>query len=227
MTRQGHDTLGAIVSQLEQQHSPPEPRRVGRPRGPRRDPAARREELLDAAADAIRACGPDASMADMAQAAGVSRPILYDHFGDRAGVAAALAARAADDLATGLSRVFGEARPVREAVARGIDIFCRFVEEEPDLYRFLETAATPADAATMEATIGGPLGMVFSGALEAAGKDPAPGVVWGHAALGMVFAAAEWWSTTKRISRRRLVEHLTDLLAGGLESAGITSVGGS
>jgi AcrR family transcriptional regulator len=202
-------------------------RRVGRPRGPRRDPAERREELLAAAVTAIREHGPEVSMAELAEAAGVTRPILYDHFGDRAGVAAALAERFAAELAAGLAGVFAGPVPARAAIARGIDLFCRFVDKEPDVYRFLQATASPADAATMESTVGRPLGEIFAAALAAAGADPAMGQTWGHAVLGMVFAAAEWWSLTRRISRQELVAHLTDLLAGGLSGAGITTFGGS
>ena len=200
-------------------------RRVGRPRGPRRDPAERREELLAAAVDAIRRHGPDVSMAELAEAAGVTRPILYDHFGDRAGVAAALAERFAGELAAGLRGVFSAPVPAREAIARGIDLFCRFIDKEPAVYRFLENAASPSDAATMERTVARPLGDIFAAALTASGADPAMGRTWGHAVPGMVFAAAEWWSATRRISRHDLVAHLTELLAGGLAGAGITTLG--
>src|SRR5258708_2336283 len=114
-------------------------RRVGRPPGPRRDPAERREDLLDAAARAIRARGPDVSMADLAAEAGVTRPILYDHFGDRAGVASALAARYTSELEAAVAAAFARATPLRDAVMEGIEVFCRFVDKEPEVYRFIET----------------------------------------------------------------------------------------
>ena len=59
----------------------------------RLDPEARRAELADAAIRAIRAIGADASMADIAAEAGISKPVLYHHFGDKAGLAAAIADR--------------------------------------------------------------------------------------------------------------------------------------
>src|SRR6266508_3048551 len=63
-------------------HDPAPPVRRGRPRGPRRSREERREELLDAAERAIRRIGPQASMEELAAEAGITKPILYSHFGD-------------------------------------------------------------------------------------------------------------------------------------------------
>src|SRR5256885_11504493 len=80
-------------------------RRPGRPAG-KQAPGARRAEYLAAAMDAIRALGPQATMTDIAERAGVSKPVLYDHFHDRLGltvaVVASLAQTVASDAVTGL-----------------------------------------------------------------------------------------------------------------------------
>src|SRR5688572_6960411 len=75
-------------------------RRERRERRDRRhgDRADRRESLLDAAISGIRTHGPAASMDQLAAAAGITKPILYRHFGDRAGLVAAIAKRFADSL---------------------------------------------------------------------------------------------------------------------------------
>lgn len=52
---------------------------------------ARREQLLDQAVGIVRARGADGlTLVTLAEAAGVSRPIVYDHFGTRAGLLLAL-----------------------------------------------------------------------------------------------------------------------------------------
>ncbi|MFE3442702.1 TetR/AcrR family transcriptional regulator [Nocardia sp. NPDC059180] len=52
---------------------------------------ARREQLFDAALAIVRANGADGlTLATLAEAAGVSRPIVYDHFGTRPGLLLAL-----------------------------------------------------------------------------------------------------------------------------------------
>ncbi|NHA01732.1 helix-turn-helix transcriptional regulator [Nocardioides sp. W3-2-3] len=46
--------------------------------------ATRRTEFVQAAVRAIDALGPDASVADIAAEAGVSKPVLYRYFSDKA-----------------------------------------------------------------------------------------------------------------------------------------------
>ena len=48
---------------------------------------ARREQLLDVAVAIVRTQGADGlTLVTLAEAAGVSRPITYDHFGTRPGL---------------------------------------------------------------------------------------------------------------------------------------------
>ena len=55
--------------------------------------AARREQLLDAAIDLIRTAGPEVAMDEIAAACGITKPVLYSHFGDKAGLGDAMAER--------------------------------------------------------------------------------------------------------------------------------------
>jgi AcrR family transcriptional regulator len=199
---------------------------VGRPRGPRRDPGERRDELLDACERAIRALGPDVSMADLAAEAGVTRPILYDNFGDRAGIAAALVRRYAGNLGTALTPVLARQAPFAELLRDGIDVFCRFVDKEPALWRFLQTTAAPTDDHSIEIAVGRLLADALRDALDRAGADTSVADTWAAAILGAVFVAAESWSTARRIPRTVLVGHLTDLLIGGLSATGADRVAG-
>ena len=161
-------------------------------------------------------------MAELAESAGVSRPILYDHFGDRAGVASALVQRFAAELLPAIGALFTRDVPLRDAVAGGIDTFSRFVESEPELFRFLFSASTDAAANTMAAEFGEMFARTFSASFDAAGADPRVGEVWGHALPGAVFSAVEWWSLTRSMPRKILVDHLTSLVADAFEASGVT-----
>jgi AcrR family transcriptional regulator len=203
-----------------------EVRKVGRPKGPRRDPAERRDELLDACVRAIRAKGPDLSMADLATEAGVTRPILYDHFGDRAGIASALVRRYTATLDMALSPVLQREATFREALRDGIDVFCRFVDKEPELWRFFQSAQGGPSEDSMEITVGRLVSRSLANALDRAGADPSVAPVWAAAALGATFLAAEAWSTSRHVSRKVLVDQITSLLVDGLASTGAADVTG-
>ncbi|MEV1243105.1 TetR/AcrR family transcriptional regulator [Nonomuraea sp. NPDC050022] len=90
-----------------------------------RDPD-RRKALLDAADRVILREGPEASMAAIAAEAGITKPILYRHFGDKSGLYEALADRhvrtviaqlrpgfagAASDLRPGFAESASDVRP--------------------------------------------------------------------------------------------------------------------
>ena len=58
----------------------------------------RRTQLLAAAVDAIRTIGSGATMEQLAKAGGVTKPILYRHFGDRAQVGFGIGTHLSNDL---------------------------------------------------------------------------------------------------------------------------------
>src|SRR5688500_11022354 len=98
--------------------------------------AERREELLDAAIRIIREGGPSIAMDAMAAAGGVTKPIIYRHFGDRAGLIHAVARRFADDLLSEIRGALGRQADPRTVLADTVDAYLRFVEREPNVYRF-------------------------------------------------------------------------------------------
>ena len=195
-------------------------RRVGRPPGPQPDAGRRREELLEAATRAIRRLGPDVSMDELAAEAGMTKPILYTHFGDKSGLAAALAERWVADLAPVILDAFMDEKVPRATVRAGIDAFIAFVEREPDLYRFLVRGFAGAERSFVEQHLvngfGLQLAQVLRTGLRALGTDTGPAEVWAFAILGAVFAGAEWWLVRPTMTRDDLVDYLTALVWGGL-----------
>ena len=80
---------------------------------------ARREQLLDAAVALVRERGADdLTLVTLAEAAGVSRPIAYDHFGTRTGLLLALYRRLEDRHRAAVTEALRSAEPAADAVAR-------------------------------------------------------------------------------------------------------------
>jgi AcrR family transcriptional regulator len=90
----------------------------------------RRVELLDAADRVIRRSGPGVSMDEIASEAGVTKPILYRHFGDKDGLYEALAQRYVDELMHELDRD-SKAGDARDRLASRIDAYLSYVERNP------------------------------------------------------------------------------------------------
>jgi AcrR family transcriptional regulator len=204
---------------------PPSPR--GGPRE-RRDKAARREELLDAATTAIREVGAQATMAELAAAAGITKPILYSHFGDKAGLAHALAQRVVGQLNEALLAGLAAGVDSRARMRATIEAFVDFVQREPQLYSFLVRDAIEPGAGFGDpgllSEIGNQITLVLGTALRAAGRDHGPAELWSYGIIGAVFITAEWWMARPVLSRDQLVDDLCRLLWDGLGSTGLDDV---
>ncbi|MFE7370718.1 TetR/AcrR family transcriptional regulator [Streptomyces anulatus] len=83
--------------------------------------SARREQLLDTAVAIVRAQGADGlTLVTLAERAGVSRPIAYDHFGTRPGLLLALHRRLDERHRAAITRALRDAAPGVGEVARVI-----------------------------------------------------------------------------------------------------------
>jgi AcrR family transcriptional regulator len=203
--------------------------RVGRPRGPRRSRDERRAELLDAAERAIQRIGPDASMDELAAEAGITKPILYSHFGDKAGLASALAVRVAAELDEAIATSLGQMQHPRQVVSSAIGAFCTFIESQNALYRFLIKAAMSnpdkRSGSRLVADFAEQIATVLRGGLRQVGFDPGAAEPWSYAIVGMTLSAGEWWLDRRTMSRDDLVDYLTQLLWSGLEGTGLDRLG--
>jgi AcrR family transcriptional regulator len=181
--------------------------------------AERREQLLDAADQAIGKYGSEVSMAAIAAEAGITKPILYRHFGDKGGLYRALAERQTEELLQGIRSTLIAGTDVRERAKSAIDAYLAAIEKRPGVYRFVvDRAATeePSVAgyvAHFEKRLAGELAAAFGPDL---GVSTVRAQVWAHAIVGMVRAAGDWWLDAQSVSRSRLVKELIDLLFGGL-----------
>src|SRR3954452_4794998 len=106
----------------------PPRRRPGRPVGSTARRSVRREEYLTAIIDAIRRIGPEATLAELATGAGMSKPVLYDHFTDRLGVTAGVGGKVSENVATDALLAVHSGGEPQELIAKAFDVFVAFVE---------------------------------------------------------------------------------------------------
>ncbi|MFI1970796.1 TetR family transcriptional regulator [Streptomyces cinnamoneus] len=191
----------------------------------------RRRELLEAADRVVLREGPGASMNAIAAEAGITKPILYRHFGDKGGLYRALAARHTDALLAGLRAALDSPVARRERVEATLDNYLTAIEARPQVYRFLMHPADegqPSEqgfdvgrhSAPLMRRMGEELAVVITERVDLGpdGEDLAR--AWGHGIVGMMHAAGDWWLRERPFSREQLVRHLTDLLWGRLAVSG-------
>lgn len=117
----------------------------------------RRRELLEAADRVVLRDGPKASMNAIAAEAGITKPILYRHFGDKGGLYRALAKRHTDALLSALRAALDAPAERRQRVEATLDTYLAAIEARPQVYRFLmhpsdDAAPSPSRASTSGGT---------------------------------------------------------------------------
>jgi AcrR family transcriptional regulator len=200
------------------------PRGPGRPPRSAEDRAAQRSRLLDAAMDAIRLHGPDTSVDDIAVAAGVSKPVLYETFGDKVGIAEAIAAELGEQ---GEQRVIEEISgaggfELSRALAVAIDRFVDIVVDEPEIYAFILRSIRTGDKGLLDNALVRTLEGRFQQLAVVLTPDADPRLVRVAAAgtFGFILAAVESWREVAEPPREELVERLSSVLVAGFAAIG-------
>jgi len=108
--------------------------------------SARREQLLDVALEVFARAGyHGASMNDVAEAAGVTKPVLYQHFESKRELYQALL----DEVGARLLQAIGSATTAttdgREQTERGFRAYFRWVAEDHDAFRLLYGSGSRRD----------------------------------------------------------------------------------
>lgn len=183
--------------------------------------AERTAELLDAALRVIRREGATTSMGQIAVEAGITRPILYRHFGDVGGLYQAVADRFTGELFARAQSAVTVAPSGRDLIHSQVDHYLAYLEAEPNLYRFL-THQIPLERDDAREAIAGfvqQLAAAVADFLRGQGMPGTAADVTGRFFVGAIHTASDWWLTEPRISRADLAERLTDLLWDGIHAA--------
>ncbi|GAA2560340.1 TetR/AcrR family transcriptional regulator [Pseudonocardia hydrocarbonoxydans] len=183
--------------------------------------AQRRAEMVQAAMDAVRRHGPGVSVADIAAEAGITKPVLYRHFDDRADLHRAVGHEAAALLMARIAPELMKNREPKEHIRGVIDGFLSGVEDEPQLWRFVvhnPGEHTPGAEVVddVRQTIASLLSSLIGVRLREADLDPGGAEAWAIGLVGMVQSAGDWWLERQTMSREAVTDYLTTLIWGGV-----------
>jgi AcrR family transcriptional regulator len=191
----------------------------------------RRRQLLEAAERVVLRDGPRASMNAIAAEAGITKPILYRHFGDKGGLYRALAKRHTDALLSALRAALDAPAERRKRVEATLDTYLAAIEANPQVYRFLMHPAedpppldqsfdTGRHSAPLLRRLGEELARVIEERIDLGENGQQLARIWGHGIVGMMHAAGDWWLGDRPCSRHELVSTMADLLWGRLAIVG-------
>jgi AcrR family transcriptional regulator len=182
----------------------------------------RREQLVEVARTAFAEKGFDAmTVEDIAARAGVTKPIVYEHFGGKEGIYAVVVDREVSRLLE-LVTVSLAASGTRARVEAAVDAFLGYIEERPDGFRVLlrDTSRTEGAHTSWTTVLGDVAERVdalLATELETRGFDLDLAPLYSRGVIGQIAHIGQWWLETGAPSRREVAAHTANLVFNGLE----------
>jgi len=191
--------------------------RQARPAGSRLPRQARRRQLLGAAQEVFVAQGYHAAaMDDIADRAGVSKPVLYQHFPGKLELYLALLDESAEKLTAIVRDALSSTTENRERVPATFRAFFDFVGDEGEAFRLVfesDLSNEPAVRARLERSTHECASMISQFIREDAGVGEAEAYLLGIALAGMAQVSSRYWLSSGRAIPQDAAEQLLARLA--------------
>ncbi len=182
----------------------------------------RREQLLDVGRRVFAERGLDGvSIEEIAAQAGVSKPVVYEHFGGKEGLYAVVVDREVErflQMATDLLQ--GEDTMAKfEVAAVGL---LRYIEDNSDGFRILVRDSHPASGSgtfgSLISDMAGQVEYILADVLKTRGYDPKLAPMYAQMLVGMVTFAGQWWLDARKPAIEDMAAHLVNLAWNGMSS---------
>jgi AcrR family transcriptional regulator len=180
----------------------------------------RREQLLDIGRTLFAERGFEGtSVEEIAHKAGVSKPVVYEHFGGKEGLYAVVVDREMRRMLDMVTGALTGGHP-RELLEQAAFALLDYIEQATDGFRILVRdspvaqstgtfASLISDIATEVEDI---LGMEF----KQRGFDAKLAPLYAQALVGMVALTGQWWHDAQKPEKAEVVAHLVNLSWNGL-----------
>jgi AcrR family transcriptional regulator len=180
----------------------------------------RRQQLLDIGRRLFAERGFDGtSIEEIAAQAGVSKPVVYEHFGGKEGLYAVVVDREVERL-TAVTTLLSQgpySKPKFEAAAVSL---LRYIEDNADGFRILVRDSSPGSGSgtygTLLADIAGQVEYIMADFLKSRGRDPRLAPMYSQMMVGMVAFTGQWWLDARKPALEQVAANMIDLAWSGL-----------
>jgi AcrR family transcriptional regulator len=193
---------------------------VPAPRRARMTGTQRREQLLDVGRALFAERGFDAaSIEEIAHRAGVSKPVVYGHFGGKEGLYAAVVERESERLLGMLTAALSEGHP-RAVLQQAASAFLDYVEHCTDGFRILlrgsGVGSSMGTLSTLLDDVAARAEEILARAFAVHGFQTSLAPMYAQMLVGMVAFTGQWWLDAREPAREDIVAHVVNLAWNGL-----------
>ncbi len=180
----------------------------------------RREQLLDVAKKLFAERGFDAtSIEEIAHRAGVSKPVVYEHFGGKEGLYAVVVDREMQSLLDKVTSALTGGHP-RVLLEQAAVALLDYIETESDGFRIMvrdsPVASSSGTFASLIGDIATQVEYILVAEFKARGYSTKLAALYAQALVGMVALTGQWWLDARKPSRDEVAAHLVNLAWNGL-----------
>ncbi len=181
----------------------------------------RREQLLDVGRTLFAERGYDGtSVEEIASRAGVSKPVVYEHFGGKEGLYAVVVDREVQRLLDTFTAALTGDKP-RLLLEQATLALLTYIEDQADGFRILVRESPvglerSGGFATIISDIASQVEHILGGEFKRLGFETKLAALYSQALVGMVALTGQWWLDHRRPKRDEVAAHLVNLAWNGL-----------
>ncbi|GAA1550466.1 hypothetical protein GCM10009678_36720 [Actinomadura kijaniata] len=181
----------------------------------------RREQLLTIGRTLFAERGLDGtSVEEIAAAAGVSKPVVYEHFGGKEGLYAVVVDREFEKLLGLVTEALNSAIHYRSKLEKAALALLEYIEEHPDGFRILvrdsHGGTGTGSYASLLSEIAGEVEHLMAQELDRHDYDDKFAPMYAQMLVGMVALTGQWWLDARRPKREEVAAHVVNLAWNGL-----------
>jgi AcrR family transcriptional regulator len=179
----------------------------------------RRAQLLDIGRRLFAERGLDGtSIEEIAARAGVSKPVVYEHFGGKEGLYAVVVDREVERFLTMATALLEGDDTMAKFEIAAVQLL-KYIQENSDGFRILVRDSNPTGSGTFASLMGDIASQVehiLGDVLKIRGYDPKLAPVYAQMLVGMVASAGQWWLDARKPKLEEMAAHLVNMAWNGL-----------
>jgi AcrR family transcriptional regulator len=180
----------------------------------------RREQLLDIGRRVFAERGLDGvSIEEIAVQAGVSKPVVYEHFGSKEGLYAVVVDREVERFLQMATDVLNGEDTIDKFEVAAVTLL-RYIEDNSDGFRILvRDSPLPSGSGrfgSLISDIASQVEYILADVFKERGYDPKLAPMYAQMLVGMVTFAGQWWLDVRKPKLEEMAAHLVNLAWNGL-----------
>ncbi|NHI20855.1 TetR/AcrR family transcriptional regulator [Phycicoccus endophyticus] len=157
---------------------------------------------------------------EVAASAGVSKPVVYEHFGGKEGLYAVVVDREIEALLAGVTSALDSGGSSRQLIERAALALLEYVDHNSDGFRILVRDSPPGQAtgsfASLMSDISSQVDHILAAQFKRHKLDPKAAPMYAQMLVGMIALTGQWWLDNRKFKKHEVAAHVVNLAWNGL-----------